>query len=150
MKMASVIILALVGVAMLLIGFESANIAYRSNRDQYGSVTMAELTAGKPDVELALRARRGTAASFAAGFATFFLMIVLGPYRRGDRWAWWAILVGTVVLTGLLALRFPMLDLALGAPANTGAGTARGGLIILGLVAVGLALGAGRLKSASS
>ena len=147
MKMASVIILAVVGRLTLVAGLESANIAYRSNNDRYGSVTLSELTAGKPDVETALRARRGTAAAFGAGFAMLFLMIVFGPYRRGDRWAWWAILAGTLVTTALLLLRVPMLGIPLGSRAATGAGTAIEGLFMLGVVGVGLALGAGRLKA---
>jgi hypothetical protein len=147
MKTASVIILALVGILTLVVGLESANIAYRSNSDRFGSVTLSELTAGKPDVETALRARRGTAAAFGAGFAALFLMIVLGPYRKGDRGAWWAILVGTVVTSVVLLLRIPMLDIQLGSRAATGAGTATEGLFMLAVVAVGLALGAGRFKS---
>ncbi len=140
MKTASWIILLLVGALTLLGSAASTMEAYRSTQEQFGSATMTQLTAGKPDVERALRGRRATAAAYAAGFATLFLAIVLGPYRRDDRWAWWAILVGTLVLAGLILLRVPLLGTGPG-------GTGGAALIQLGVVAVGLALGAGRLKS---
>ncbi len=147
MKTASWIVLVVVGFLTLLGSLNSARIAYRSNQDRFGSVTLTEISAGKPDVETALRARRGTAAAYAAGFATFFLFIVLGPYRRGDRWAWWAILAGTLVVAVLIVLRVPFLGISLSGPAVGGSGTAVGALIQLGIVGLGLALGAGRLKS---
>jgi hypothetical protein len=146
MKTVSWIILLLVGVLTLLGGLESLNIAYRPHQDRIASVTVTELAAGKADVATALKARRGTAASFAAGFATLFLFIVLGPYRRGDRWAWWAILGGTLVVAALILLRMPALGIALGSP---GGGTATEALILLAVVAVGLVLGAGRLKGSA-
>lgn len=147
MKTASWIVLLLVGVLTLLGSLESLNIAYRTHQDRIASVTLTDLAAGKADVETALRARRGTAASFAAGFATLFLFIVLGPYRRGDRWAWCAILGGTLVVTALVLLRMPTLGIGLRSP---GGGTATESLILLAVVVVGLLLGAGRLKGASS
>jgi hypothetical protein len=146
MKTVSWIILLLVGALTLLSSLESANIAYRTDRERVAGVTLTELSAGKPAVETALRARRGTAASFAAGFATLFLAIVLWPYRRGDRWAWWAILAGTLVVAVLVLLRLPALGIGLRSP---GGGTATEVLLLLGVVAIGLALGAGRLRSGS-
>lgn len=148
MKMASLIILALVGILTLLGSLVSAGYAYLPNRDQNVSATMTVPAAEGPDFATAQRARRGTAASFAAGFATFFLIIVLGPYRRGDRWAWWAILTGTLVVTVLVLLRMPFLGTTFsGAQGAAGRGTVVEALIMLGLTALGLVLGAGRLKS---
>jgi hypothetical protein len=146
MKTASWIILALVGALTLLGSIGSASIAYRSLPDQIGSANITELAAGKPDVATALRARRGTAAAYAAGFAAFFLLIALGPYRKGDRWAWWAILIATLAVAVIAVLRVPLLDIQLGSRGAAGAGTAVEALMMLGVVAVGLALGAGRLK----
>jgi peptidoglycan/LPS O-acetylase OafA/YrhL len=143
MKTVSWIILLVAGALLLLGSFASLNVAYRSNQDRIAGVSLPELAAGKPNVETALKARRGTAASFAAGFAALFLAIVLGPYRKGDRWAWWAVLIGTLVVTLLVLLRMPALGISFGGP---GAGTAEEVLIFLGVVGFGLALGAGRLK----
>jgi cell division protein FtsW (lipid II flippase) len=144
MKTVSWILLLVVAVLTLLGGLESANIAYRTDRERVAGVTLTELAAGKPGVENSLRARRGTAASFAAGFATLFLFIVLGPYRRGDRWAWWAILTGTLVVLVLVLLRQPALGVGLRSP---GGGTSVEVALLSGVVAIGLALGAGRLRS---
>ena len=140
MKTASWIILVVAGALTLLGGLVSLGVAYGSARDKIGPATLTELAQGRPEVATAVRARRATAAAYAAGFATLFLAIVLGPYRRGDRWAWWALAAGTLVLTGSSLLRVPLLGTSLGAAA---AG------IQLGVVALGLALGAGRLRGSS-
>lgn len=136
MKTASWIILLVVGALTLLGGLVSCGRAYFSARDQIGPATLEELAAGRPEVATAVRARRATSAAYAAGFATLFLAIVLGPYRRGDAWAWWTILAGTLVVTVLALLRVPFLDTRLGA------GVAVIQLVVAG---IGLALGAGRL-----
>jgi hypothetical protein len=146
MKTVSWIILLVVGALTVLGSLESANIAYRPHQDRIAGVTLTELAAGKADVETGLKARRGTAASFAAGFATLFLFIVLGPYRRGDRWAWWAILAGTLVVAVLVLVRMPALGIG---PRSPGGGTSVEVLLLMGVVAIGLALGAGRLRSGS-
>lgn len=150
MKTASWIILVVAGALTLLGSFASSGIAYGSNRDQIGPVTLTELSAGKPDVETAVRARRATAAAFAAGFATLFLAITLGPYRRGDVWAWWALAAATLVVSVLVLLRLPLLGISLGASGvDMGAGTARGTIINLVVVGVALALGSGRLRGSN-
>jgi hypothetical protein len=147
MKTASWIILVVVGALTLLGSLGSLGLAYGSARDQIGPASLAELSVGRPEVETALRARRATAAAYAAGFATLFLAITLGPYRRGDVWAWWALLVGTLVVSVLILLRVPFLGIQLGATAAvTGAGTALATLVQLVVVGLGLALGAGRLS----
>ncbi len=142
MKTASWVLLALVGVLTLLLSLVSAWRAYGTSGDQIGGRSMSQLSAGRPEVETALRARRATAAAYASGFATLFLLISVGPYRRGDVWAWWALLVGMLVVSVLVLLRVPLLSLPL-ASASTGAAAALTQLLIVG---VGLALGAGRLR----
>jgi|SRR6266536_5293823 len=146
MKTASWIILVVVGALTLLGSLFSLGLAYSSARDQIGPASLTELSVGRPEVATAVRARRATAAAYAAGFATLFLAITLGPYRRGDVWAWWALAGGTLVVSVLILLRVPFLGIRLGAPgAVTGAGTALGTLVQLVVVGLGLALGAGRL-----
>src|SRR5690349_15122406 len=137
MKKASWIVLVVVGALMLLGSLVSLGIAYGTARDQIGPASLSELSAGRPDVATAVRARRATAAACAAGFATLFLAITLGPYRRGDVWAWWALAVGTAVVSVLILLRIPFLGVRLGAPAA---------LVQLAAVGLGLALGAGRMR----
>jgi hypothetical protein len=138
MKTASWILIAVAATLTLLGGLVSMGIAYRSASDQFGPVTLAELSAGKPDVATALRARRATAGSYAAGFGALLLAVAIGPYRRGDAWAWWAVLVSTLVLTIGSVLRVPFLG------TWPGANTA---LIQLVVIGIGLALGASRLRS---
>ena len=140
MKTTSWVILVIVGALMLLGSLASLGRAYISAEDQIGAASLAELSAGRPELAAAVRARRATAAAYAAGFATLFLAITLGPYRRGDVWAWWALLAGTLVVSLLILLRIPFLGTRLGAPAA---------LIQLVVVGLGLALGAGRLKGSS-
>ena len=137
MKTASWIILVVVGALMLLGSLVSLGIAYGSMQDQVGPASLAELSVGRPEVATAVRARRATAAAYAAGFATLFLAITLGPYRRGDVWAWWALAAGTLVVSVLILLRVPFLGVRLGAPAA---------LVQLVVVGLGLALGAGRMR----
>jgi hypothetical protein len=136
MKTVSWIILVVVGALTLLGGLGSLGVAYISAQDQIGAASLTELAVGRPEVATAVRARRATAAAYAAGFATLFLAIILGPYRRGDVWAWWVLAAGTLVVSGLILLRVPFLGTRLGAsPA----------LLQLVVAGAGLALGAGRL-----
>ena len=90
------------------------------------------------DLEIALRARRSTAAAFATGYALLFLTIVLVPYRKGEVWAWWALLIGTLATTGIILLRVSVLGTHLGLAAVT---------FPLALGVVALLLDAGRLKA---
>jgi hypothetical protein len=150
MKTASWILLVVVGVLTLLGSLVSLGIAYGSSRDQIGPATLTELSVGRPEVATALRARRATAAAYGSGFAILFLAIALGPYRRGDVWAWWALAGAIFVVSVLILLRIPFLGIHLGAPAAvSGAGTALASLLQLMVVAIGLALDAGRLTRGS-
>ena len=147
MKTASWILLAVVGSLTLFGSVASLVVAYGTERDQIGPASLAELSAGKPDVAVAIRARRATAAAYGVGFATLFLAIVLGPYRRGDVWAWWALLAGMLVVSLLILLRVVFLGVQLTAPSRvTGAGTALSAILQLVLVLLALALDAGRLR----
>ncbi|HEV8130334.1 MAG TPA: hypothetical protein VGQ81_03730 [Acidobacteriota bacterium] len=139
MRTVSWILLALVGLAILLGSLGSANFAYRTRQDSFANVTLDQLTAGQGrEVAQALLARRGTAAAYAAGFAILFLFVVLVPYRRGEVWAWWAILAATLGLVALTAARIPFLG------TRSGVGTA---WIMLAVVGVGLLLDIKRLWS---
>ncbi len=138
MRTASWVILAIVGALTMLGSMASCYVAYKAPDDQIGPVTLSQLTSGQPEAGTALRARRGTAAAYAGAFAALFLAIVFGPYRRGDVWAWWALLVGVGVLAVMVLLRVPFLDTRAGAGA---------GLITLVVVGLALALDARRLSS---
>ena len=137
MKTASWILLALAGALTLLGGLASLSNAYFDGPERFAGVSIDALANGNADVIIALRARRATAAAYAAGFAAFLLVLTLGPYRRGEPWAWYAILVGTLTETLLTFGRIPFLG------TRAGTGTALAQFVVVGL---GLALGAGRLR----
>jgi amidase len=137
-KTASWVLLALAGVLTLLGSLASLSVAYFSGEDRIAGVAVGELANGNPEVITAVRARRATAAAYGAGFAVPLLFITLGPYRRGDPWAWYAIAAGALTETLLTFARVPFLG------TKAGAATA---LIQLGVIGLGLALGAGRLRT---
>ena len=138
MKTASWVLLALIGVVVLALSLLSAQIAFVGDFN-IGPVPLTKLAAAAEGVGPALRAARGTAAGYAAAYAVLFLAIVLGPYRRGETWAWWAILAGALMLSALVALRVPLLDTQLGVgPVG----------IQLAVVLIALLLDMGRLRSA--
>ena len=150
MKTVSWVLLALAGASTLLVSLNSARRASGTDRDQIGPARLSELSVGRPEVATAVRARRATAAAYGAGFGILFLLVSVGPYRRGDVWAWWTLLVGMLVVSVLVLLRVPLLGVSLtGSTVEVGGGTVRASLIQLSIVGVGLALGAGRLRQRS-
>jgi len=137
MRKVSWILLALVGVATLAISLISANLAYSGRDYPIGGVPVAEVAGSRPGLEAALRGVRGTSAAYAAAFATLYLFVVAVPYRRGERWAWWAILLALVALVGVTAVRVP----ALGIRGGVAAPLLQGALVLVALL-----LDVGRLK----
>lgn len=140
LRTASWVLLAIAGALNLLGALASAFIAYSGGEYQIGPVSVDEIAAGREAVTTALRGIRGTSAAFAAGYAVFFLFVVLVPYRRGEVWAWWAILAGMLAVVLLVLARIPLLGTQLGAAA---------GVLILVSVGLGLLLDVGRLRRIS-
>jgi hypothetical protein len=138
MKKASWILLTVLGVAITFFSLISAVHAYRTSDDYgIGPSRVSKVAGGDAGVATALRGIRGTSAAYGVAFGVLFLFIVLGPYRRGDAWAWKALLVAGVTQCVLVLLRVPALGTRLGVSAA---------VTQFGLLAVGLLLGAGRLK----
>ena len=133
LRTASTVLLGLFGTAVLLISLLSANLAYRGQYQIGGTTSVEEVAAGRPGIEVALRAIRGTSAAYAAGFAALFLTIVFGPYRRGERWAWWSLLAGALVILVISLVRVPFLGVAMGR-AGTGPALVQTGAIVLALL----------------
>lgn len=141
MRTTSWVLLAVLAVLLLGLSLLSASVAYRTEaRDEFGvgGPTMAQVAEWNPEVATAVRARRGTASAYAAAFATLLLVVVLVPYRRGDVWAWWAILGSLLVLAAVVVLRVPTLGTQLGVAAAA---------IVLSVAVVALLLDARRLKA---
>ena len=139
MKTASWVILTIVGTLVVMGSVTSAWLAYGGRDYPIGSKPLAEIAAAHEGVGPAMRSIRGTSAAYAAAYGVLFLAIVLGPYRRREVWAWWAILGGVATLTIITALRVPALGVALGLG---------GALIQLAVAMVGLLLDVARLRPA--
>lgn len=139
MKKTSWIVLTLVGAAITLLSLVSAYHAYTLDDDYaIGRMRVSKVAAGDDAVLSALRGIRGTSAAYGVGFGVLMLAIVLGPYRRGEVWAWKALLVAALAQCVIVLLRIPLLDTTLGTSATV---TQTVPLI------VGLLLDVGRLKS---
>ena len=139
LRTASWVVLVIVGSLTLLVSVISSYLAYRGDYP-IGGMPVAEVAAGRPGIQDALRGIRGTSAAYGAGFAVLFLATVLGPYRRGDTGAWWALLLATIAIMVIAVARVPLL----GIPFGPGVGPAltQGAIILLGLL-----LDVGRLRS---
>ena len=131
MRTTSWVLLTIVGALTFLVSLLSAHIAYRGDY-QIGSAGtgVEEVAAGRTAVLEGLRGIRGTSAAYAAAYAVLFLAIATGPYRRGDVWAWWALLAGIVALALLVTLRL----LFLSSPMGVGAAMIPTGLALLALL----------------
>jgi hypothetical protein len=135
LRTVSWVLLAIIGVLVLLVSCLSAQLAYWGTYE-VGGETIEKVASGRDNVLLGLRGVRGTAAAWAAAWATLFLAAVLGPYRRGDVTTWWGILASAIVLGVVVALRVPVLGV------QAGTGTA---LVILLLVILALLVDVKRL-----
>ena len=125
MKTVSWILLAIAAVLIVLGSLGSVTIAYfgaPSSDIITGSVSLQDMEIS-PEAATALRGRRATAAAYGLSLGILMLFVILGPYRQGAAWAWWAILAAVILLCGTILLRI----LTLGT--LQGAGTA--GLILL-------------------
>jgi hypothetical protein len=138
MKKASWILLTVAGVAMILLSLVSAVHAYWTSDDYaIGNSRVSKVAGGDADLATALRGIRGTSAAYAVAYGVLFLAVVLGPYRRGEVWAWKALLIAGLTQFVLVLLRIPLLGTSLGVSAAVTQG--------LPLI-VGLLLDIGRLK----
>ena len=140
MKTVSWILLTVVALLMMLGGAGSSLVAYfapASNDIIVGPTTLDDLNLDE-EVAKALRGRRGTAGAYAISLGCLLLWVILGPYRRGEKWAWWAIFCTSVVLTFTLILRVPSLGIKQGAMI---------GVWLLIAVVIGLLLDVRRLSA---
>jgi len=140
LRTASWVLLTIAGSLVLLVSLISANLGYRGDF-LIGGSPVAEVAAGHEPILTALRGIRGTSAAYAAAFAVLFLAIATGPYRRGDTWAWWALLAATAMLVLVALARVPLLGIPLG-QGGSGPALTLGGVVLLGLL-----LDLGRLGS---
>ena len=99
------VILLIVSCAIILVSAGSLWRGYSGSPDgltpEYGLTQIEEQ--GGAQATKAFRGRRVTAATWAIGYALLAIAVTWIPYRRGERWAWWALLV-SLGLSQLLSL----------------------------------------------
>jgi hypothetical protein len=137
---ASWVILLVVSGAIILFSAESLWIAYSGKPDSLTrEYTLAQIgEQGGDQAVKAFRGRRATAATWALGYGLLAMAVTWVPYRRGEKWAWWALL-GSLGVSQFLSLgRAVMLA--------TTAGVGTPG-ILLAFVLLGLLAGVPRLFS---
>jgi hypothetical protein len=137
---ASWLILLVLSAAIFLFAAESLWIAYTAKPDgltrEYTITQIGEQ--GGDEAVKAFRGRRATAATFALGYALLAMAVTWIPYRRGEKWAWWALLV-SLGLSQFLSLARAV---ALGTTGGVGAPA-----VLLAFVLLGLLSGVPRLFS---
>jgi hypothetical protein len=138
MRTASWVLLTIVGVAIVGFSLLSAVTAYHApQRDELVPNVTLDNVALADDLRAAVRARRGTASAYSAAFGALLLAVALGPYRRGDVWCWWGILVSLSLLFLVTLLRWPTLG------TERGIGSAA---TLLGIGVVALLLDRNRIR----
>src|ERR1044072_2420278 len=130
---ASWIILLIVAGAIVFFSALSVSRAYGSWPDSLTrTFTIDQIRElGGEEAVKAFKGRRATAATFALGYALLMLPVILVPYRRGERWAWWALLI-SLGLSQLLSLARAIM---LGTTAGVGAPATILAFSLLGLLA---------------
>jgi hypothetical protein len=136
--MSSWVILLVVSAAIVILSAQSLRIAYTGAPDTLtGGYTLAQIgEQGGEQAVKAFRGRRATAATWALGYGLLAIAVIWKPYRRSEKWAWWAIFLSL----GLSQF----LSLARALALQTSAGTATPA-ILLAFVLLGLLAGAPRM-----
>ncbi len=129
MRKASWIVLAALGVLTLVGSLASAGLGY-TGRYPIGGVQVEEIAAGREALLAALRGVRGTSAAYGGAFAVLTLSIACGPYRKGEKWAWWAIFGAYALLAVMVTLRLPLV----GTRSGVGAALLPAGIALVGLL----------------
>jgi hypothetical protein len=135
---ASWVILLLLTLSVALLSANSLGTAYGGRPDNLTpGYSLGQLTsAAGEEVALAVRGRRATAATWALGCALLSIFVVILPYRRGEKWAWWALLIAWGIPQALSLARVVVFGSTFGAGAPP---------VILALLLLGLVAGAPRI-----
>jgi hypothetical protein len=132
------VILLVVSGAIVILSAQSLRIAYTDAPDTLtGGYTLAQIgEQGGEQAVNAFRGRRATAATWALGYGLLAIAVIWKPYRRSEKWAWWAIFL-SIGLSQFLSL-------ARALALQTSVGTATPA-ILLAFVLLGLLAGAPRV-----
>lgn len=97
--LASWILLLVLSVAIGLLSLGSLRIAYFGGGQDSLTPTLTieqlQVMGGDQAVNAAkaVQGRRATAATWALAYSVIAIFVTLFPYRRGEKWAWWALLL---------------------------------------------------------
>src|SRR5262245_60687321 len=140
---ASWIILLVLSVAVVLYSALSLWRGYTAWPDSLTSgYTLKQIEEqGGTEAATAFRSRRITASTAALGYGLLAIAVTIFPYRRAERWAWWALFV-SLGLSQFLSLARAI---ALGTTAGLGMPA-----IILSFALLGLMAGAPKLFARKS
>ena len=143
--LASWVILLILSAFLAAGAAASVSNAYFGPTDELSpGVTLEQIRAAGGDrgdeAVKAFRGRRATAATWALGAALLAIFVVVIPYRRGERWAWWAL------LAALGLSQFLSLARAVTLGTTFGTGTPA---IILSVLLIGLLAGVPRIFNKS-
>ncbi|HKY03614.1 MAG TPA: hypothetical protein VJQ56_01925 [Blastocatellia bacterium] len=126
------VILLVLAVLLVVLSLNSLRVGYGSMDSITPNFELNQISqiAGT-DVIDALRGRRVTAATWALASGVLAAFIAFVPYRRGERWAWWALLIalGTSQLLSLLRV------VAFGSTFGSGAAATVLVFLLIGLLA---------------
>lgn len=94
----SVFVLAVIAAFIIFGSVQSAVVAFTNQGDHVGSITFDQLRSmGDDEAVKAIRGRRLTAATWALAYAALFAWVVLGPYRRTQKSAWWILMASLII-----------------------------------------------------
>jgi hypothetical protein len=115
--LASWIILLVVSAFVVLGAIGSLRVAYSESADDLsGTMTVQQIRdIGGEGALKNYRGRRATAATFALGFAILSGFIAAVPYRRAEKWSWWALFISILFSQLLSVARVFMIGTTLGA-----------------------------------
>ena len=127
------VILLVVAGAIVLLSLQSLRVAYLGGPDtlsgEYSLTQIAEQ--GGEEAVKAFRGRRATAATWALGYALLAIAVIWIPYRRAEKWAWWAVFL-SVAISQLLSMARAVM---LGTTVGTGSASMVFAFVLLGLLA---------------
>ena len=112
------IFLVIIGGLLTFGGFASTLIAYISSNNLGSDFHIDQLRDADTSLVVAAQGRRGTAASWAVSYGLMLCFVASTAFRRGERWAWWSILVTVGVGSLLVFLRVPLIHTQLGVPTS--------------------------------
>lgn len=118
--LASWVLLFLLSVVVIVLSLNSLGTAYFGKQDQLiAGFGLEQLEgAGGPEAVRAFRGRRATAATWALGWGILYASMAFIPYRRKERWAWWALLAALLLPELLSLARYVIIGARSGAGAS--------------------------------